>query len=47
MTKKELAKFRRRKEKILAMIAGGYSYAGIGRRLNISRQRVQQIVNGK
>ena len=48
MTKKELAKFRRRKAKILALVAAGYSYPEIARRMGgITRQRIQQIVNGK
>ena len=42
-----LARWRRRKDKILQYIAAGLDMAAIGRKLGISRQRVRQIVNGK
>lgn len=47
MTKKQMADFRRRKSKILAWISAGKNYADIARILGVSRQRVQQIVNGR
>lgn len=48
MTKEEMAKFRKRKERILALLAKGLSQAEIARRLGFkNRQRVNQITNGK
>jgi len=47
MTKKELAAYRKRKARILALIAAGVSQAEIGRKFGIKRQRVHQIVNGR
>lgn len=47
MTKKEMAVFKRRKARILALIASGMSQADIGRKLGMKRQRVHQVANGK
>ena len=41
---KQLAKFRRRREKILAMVASGMKRSAVAKALKISRQRVNQIV---
>jgi len=45
MTKKELAKWRRRKKRIKALIASGKTKAEVGRMFGISKQRVHQIAN--
>ena len=48
MTKKEMAYFRRRRERIKRMAASGIPQAEIARRLGMkNRQRVNQIVNSK
>ncbi len=47
MTKVELARFRKRKARILSLIAAGKSQAEIARMYGIKRQRVNQIVNGR
>ena len=43
MTKREMATYRRRRERILRM-AKQFSQAEIARRLGMKRQRVQQII---
>jgi DNA-binding CsgD family transcriptional regulator len=40
-----IEKWRIRKAQMLALIASGKSMAAIGRKYNISRQRVRQIVS--
>lgn len=47
MTKQEMARYRRRKAKILRLIAKGVSQAEIARQLGVKRQRINQIVNGR
>lgn len=47
MTKQEMARYSRRKQRILRLHNQHIPHAEIARRLNMTRQRVNQIVNGK
>jgi transcriptional regulator with XRE-family HTH domain len=49
MTKHQrmLAKFRTRKQQIRALLARGVSQSEVARKFGISRQRVDQLANGK
>ena len=47
MTKKELAQYRKRKARIMSMLADGLSQAEIARKLDMKRQRIHQIVRGR
>jgi len=48
MTKQEMARFRKRKARILALAAKGIPHPVIARKMGLNnRQRVWQIINGK
>jgi transcriptional regulator with XRE-family HTH domain len=45
--KKQKIAWRKRREKVLALIEAGVSRKAIAKRLGFSRQRLSQIENGK